>query len=69
MANFVKLPIWLARAMLIVVFVPVLLWAAISRAGQELASIPKYIWWDWCEDVDAAARMWRTGEIRGEKEW
>lgn len=69
MASFVKLPIWLARAMLIVVFVPALLWAAISRVGQELASIPKYIWWDWCDDAAAAAHVWRTGEFHQEEEW
>jgi hypothetical protein len=67
--SSVKLPIWMARAILVVIFVPALAWSVISRTWSEVSSIPKYVWWDWCADVENARNIWRTGEIHGEEDW
>lgn len=66
----VKVPLWVARLLVIISFVPVLAWTVVSRLIRELRSIPQYIWWDCCGEVDSLARLWRTGELRtAEEEW
>ena len=69
MASSTRLPIWIVRGILVLIIVPAALWAVVFRITTGLATILKFIWWDWCGDAAVAAHIWRTGEHPQEKNW
>jgi hypothetical protein len=67
--NVGPLQLWCVRAVLVLLFVPGLIWAALESLWTEIKPVPSYVWWDCCEFVSGAKFVWRTGREPEEGEW
>jgi len=53
----------MVRIILVVMFLPTMLWVGLGRVWTEVRTIPRYVWWDWCGEIDAIRFAWRHGRF------